>query len=807
MSKLLKTGLWVAGLVIYLLFCSISWQVLPAPGVFMSPNEGFWQNAPMQSSPATTLPDVPVSKEVDVVFDESGTPHIFAQSAEDAALVLGYLHARDRLFQMDFSYRAATGRLSEILGMRSLEYDLEMRRKGMGIMAENIAAFWNEDADHYHTHILPYMKGVNHYIKNLNRRDYPIEFKLLDYRPEKWDEFKMASVVAFLNHQLTFRHEDIAATQTRELLGEEMFERLFPAFYEDIPPVVPDKVANRDAQLGSVGNNDHPVESNFSNKEGFHRHFAQPSSFLGSNNWVVSPQRTEDGSLFLANDPHLPLTLPSIWYECHMVSPGSNQYGFSLPGIPLIYIGINEHFAVGTTNVGMDYLDYYEIHWEDEERKSYVVDDEVKKVEWREERIGVRGREDYVDSMAVTLFGQMPFYRDEENPMSNYAMRWAATMPSKDHMKALVKKQYADNIDDFQKAVQEFSGPPQNIVYGDKHGNIGLFVVGSLPDRRDAMDGRFLRDGSTMESLLDATIPRDSMPKLINPASGFVASANQQTAGADFPYPMLGNYNLDRGTYLYHYLDTASNIDLERMKRLQNDNRSQKALEICAGLLPLLDTTNMTPVEIRYYELLTSWDHTFEPNSIEAVFFKIWQRDWLSRSWDRVFTEVGLLRPNWKTTLSLIVNSDSVPEEEEEILTELKAAIAKAFSHATKETAEWEEKNGGDYWVKFRNSYIQHIARIEAFGEYELHTGGTRSALNSIFDDKGPSLRMIAQFNGEERRFFTSLPGGRSGNPGNRLYDSGLKYWLEGNYREVYLGDNPDPLLENASGRLIIGRD
>lgn len=788
---MLKSVLWFLALVLYLLAASFNWVNLPPLGFFLSPNEGFWQNADPLTEFEITEQFDGLREEVKILYDHRGVPHIFAGNISDATFALGYLHARDRYFQMDFTSRAATGRLSEIIGTTGIPYDREMRKKGMGLMTENIASHWNENPPHVKTYLDPYLEGVNFYLSTLQRRRLPIEFKLLNYGPTGWTRENTASIISFLNHQLTLRHSDKEATEALEKLGPDLFFQLFPTYFEDIPPVIPDDWNQTPVLTGSTVRSGAQVE----NLSAIER-FTIPPKGLGSNNWAVGPSRTIDGSVFVANDPHLSLTLPSIWYECHIVTPEINQYGFSIPGVPIIYLGINQSNAIGTTNVGMDYLDYYKISWKDDSRTIYIIDGNEYELKWRREVIDVRGKNSLHDSMPITPFGHMPFYSESDHPLSDYAVNWRAIQPQEDQLKALSHHHRIQSVEEFTAMAGLLSDPPQNLVYGDNNGNIALIITGNLPLRETPFDGAFLREGNTFSNLLSASIPPKHGPRAINPESGFVASANQISTGPNFPYYMLGDFNLDRGTYLFNALDSMQTIDLRAMKALQTDNRSQKAIEITNALLPIINTLSLSEAELEWYRKMEQWDHRFEKNSGEAVFLKIWEEALRSIAWESLRDSLGsaTLIPNWKNTIRLITqnpdqlfffNSDPDDQINGHTIT------LHSFKEAVNQINQMESDSPA-LWAEYRQASIPHLARIEAFGHPFINSGGTRSALNSIYRNTGPSMRMIARFKGDEREFYVSLPGGSSGNPGNRWYDNHLENWIEERYEKVYIGKNPD---------------
>lgn len=790
--------------------CSVSWGSIPSLGSFLSPMDGFWQSAEMTTNGESHEIKLGVESEVEVVFDERGIPHIFASSLRDAFYIQGYLHAADRLFQIDFTSRAATGRLSEIIGPGALEFDREMRRKGMPIMVENMAKFWKNNQE-VNPFLDPYIAGINSYLQLLKKRHHPIEYKLMEYSPESWTAENTASILAYLNHQLTYKHRDVEATNTLNVLGIEEFNKLFPQRFEDEIPVVPfgwadnypTSTSNRDTLLGSLLPG---IFNPFSEEIIPTSGFQMPSELNGSNNWAIAPNKTVGGSTFLCNDPHLPLTLPSIWYECHIVTPEVNFYGFSIPGVPGFFLGMNDHYAVGTTNVGLDYLDYYKIHLFEDGKDQYIVDGEKKEFTWRKEIIKVKGQQSILDSFPQTEVGLMPFYDWKDHPLKQYAIKWRAIDPQGDILQALLQMISTTEFSSLMTVADQLTSPPQNIVYADLSGNIGLRITGDQPIRSNATDGQFLRDGSSLKNLLNKSIPQRELPFVYNPNGGFVASANQISTGTDYPYPHVGNYYSYRGTYLHNRLDSMGDINLNKMMELQNDNTSLLAIEMIHVLSKKIDDSDLTLKESEMFSTLLEWNCRFDENSTEAVFVKIWEKNLIELCWSDFKSDENLLTPSLKATLQLIEqegNSTYFDKMHTQSVENAKDLVIESFKNSFLEFRNWKDESTNSNWSDFRNSSIGHLARIDGFGITSIKSGGTSSALNALKSNHGPSMRMIVEFKEGEGQIYTNLPGGRSGNPGSPYYDNLFPDWEKGNYHPCYTGNDPDPLMNNRTGQLF----
>jgi len=355
----------------------VSSEPIPKMGRFLSPFTGFWKNAtPTSFFPERkTIDNHQLIAPVTVQTDTLDVPHIFAQNMDDAMYVQGYLTAKDRLWQMDFSARATAGRLAELFGPNLVKYDTDQRRIGFQRSAQSAIDEWQKVPKNMHL-LERYCDGVNAYIDQLQQGELPLEFKLMNYQPERWTPLKIALLFKAMAKTLNYGHDDIEMTNLRTVLGQKAFDFLYPEYNSKQKTVVPDfgqwdslrvnlaeKHPNwRDVQVDSTLTTAIP--------------FPKPHPGIGSNNWAVSGKKTKSGKPILCNDPHLSLTLPSIWYMLQIHTPEVNSMGVSLAGIPGVIIGFNENVAWGVTNVGQDVNDWYRITWTNKNHTRYLLDDE-----------------------------------------------------------------------------------------------------------------------------------------------------------------------------------------------------------------------------------------------------------------------------------------------------------------------------------------------------------------------------------------------------------------------------------------------
>ena len=323
---------------------------LPALGRFISPFQGIWQSV----TPDNASYDLKgqTSGNVRILFDERDVPHIYADNLEDALFAQGYLHAANRLFSMDISTRAASGRLSEIIGQRTIALDRKARERGYEWSATEKAKHWN---DHEGNKAImdAYVNGVNAYVQSIDYKHWPMEYKILSHDPVQWTSVHSALTLTNMAIALCIGEDDLEYSTARAKLSAEDYAFLFPDHNPKESPIIPsEKTWDFTAQGSSA-----PVQSLPNALPEDKTEDERQKDLNGSNNWAVAGSKTAHGFPILANDPHLGLTLPNIWYEMEIHTPEMSVHGVSLPGLPFIVIGFNENIAWGSTNSGQDVLD------------------------------------------------------------------------------------------------------------------------------------------------------------------------------------------------------------------------------------------------------------------------------------------------------------------------------------------------------------------------------------------------------------------------------------------------------------------
>ena len=769
---------------------------LPPLGTFLNPYEGALRST--DPDYYLDVPEMPgLRAPVEVYYDERLVPHIYAATAEDLYYAQGYVQAQHRLFQLDLTARAAEGRLSEVLGPRTREIDLRRRRIGGGPLATQMDSLWREDPTTY-TAAQRYAEGVNAYIATLSPADYPIEYKLLDFAPSEWSPRHTALVAVNMAYVLNSGSDDVPATRIRERFGAEAYEYLYPLRTPEDAPVIPagtpfgkTDTALLNASRG-LGRQPEPVlgEARGGRPRSATEGFEGTREGIGSNNWAVGPSRTASGFPLLANDPHLQLTLPSIWFESELHAEGIAVHGVSLPGVPGITIGFNADCAWGVTNVGQDVVDWREVVYTDAARtRSQTGPGTTAPVRRRIERIGVRGEADLVDTVMVTSHGPVVYAPDEEDARAGLAMDWLTLRrPSVSSLAAFLRLNTASTLDDYLAASRSYEWPAQNMVFANRAGDIALRVSGTLP-RQLPGQGEFVRRPG--DPGVDGYIDPAENPVAINPEQGYLASANQISTAADYPYEYRGYFDHHRGRRINQLLRNTTGATPETMAAYQLDDYGLQAAEMTPVMLATVSRGNLSARALGLLQVLETWDYRYTADAFAPVIFETWVDEVARQTWDE-FEEMDIggraIAPaDWR--LGLLIEQDAASEWFDNRSTEQRetARVILAQALTAVETRLDSLDQLGDYdWATENAPAVNHLTRIPAFSRRGLRTGGRGGTLNAIQGDVGPSWRMIVDLSPPVRASVV-YPGGQSGRPGHPHYDDFVDAWAAGEYYDVGL--------------------
>ncbi len=790
------------------------WGSVPAIGKFISPQHGFWQNAEDATAFKELSLNFPQLKQkAEVYFDDRMVPHVFAQNDEDAYFIQGYLHAKFRLWQMEFQTHAAAGRISEILGNdpRFIRYDRETRRLGMVYAAENALKEIEKDpvgkacADSY-------TAGVNAYIVNLTESELPVEYKLLGYKPEKWTNLKIALLLKQMTRTLADFDLDLEKTNAKSKLSLADFDALYPPIADSLEPIIPKGTLFPQQSVVPVM----PVTADslyFEKKESLAvTEFTKQNPANGSNNWAVSGKKSKSGAPILCGDPHLDLTLPSIWYEMQITVPGSSTYGASLPGTPYIIIGFNDDIAWSVTNAGQDVKDYYEIKFRDVSKKEYWFNNEWTSSRLKIETIKVKGALPIYDTVAYTIFGPVIYdqgFTEELAHEKALAVRWSAHDPSNE-ANTFYQLNRAKNYMDYEEAIRGFTCPAQNFVFASRSGDIAIWQQGRFPARWNRQ-GMFVMPGNDSSYMWQGSIPQGENPHILNPERGFVESANQRPVDSTYPYYIPGDYIIPRGITITKNLSRMEQIVPEDMMALQNSNYNVQASYFRPVLLKYIKEEELDAAEKGFLSLVKGWDLNNSAQSKATTVYQSWFDSLEVLIWKDELNQVTPQAPwpNEQTLIEALLKDsafrfiDNINTTEKETLYEV---VTSALKKATPELMD-QEKAGSLEWAKHKNTTIYHLLRssVKPFARAGISIGGGGNIVNAVTHSHGPSWKMIVHLT-DKIEAYGVYPGGQSGNPGSKYYDNGVDVWAAGKYNTLWMMREKETKDKRIMGKMMFDK-
>lgn len=722
-----------------------------------------------------------LENDVEVIRDGYGIPHIYAENLLDLFLANGYVTAQDRLWQMELTRRSAGGTMSEIFGEAMLKSDLFYRNIGLNRTAERLAQRAGEEHKGEHIEILgAYCAGINEYISH-NRDTLPLGFHLLQFSPEEFtirDNILFLLAVSFGLTATSF--VKLVRLKLIEKLGEEAASLLFPVGR------MPSFAAQSEYGLGLLQGNSG-----------------------GSNNWVVSGEKSITGKPLLANDPHLFLTIPGIWYETHLCAPDLNAVGFSIPGIPGITIGHNESIGWGYTNSCADVQDIYIEKANPENPEEYLNNDRWINFDTVEEEIEIRGKEPLIKEFQLSNHGPIL----ESFPMGFGGIGF---FPIEDKFKLAYKSiehdvdvvetfaavsllNRAQNWVEFKKALEHWVVPSQNVVYADIEGNVGYLMSGRVPIRKRGQ-GVVPVPGWKQEYEWEEYIPFEEMPCSFNPKTNFIATANNKVIPPDYPYLISHFFSYpDRFQRISELLLEKHKLSLDDFKRIQLDLFSRRAREISQYLIKVPPQNERQSEAI---EVLKRWDYRMEVDSSAALIYYVWSRKSLQillkeRLGNELYTLFMMGSANllyflkypfrWLyagTSQSNLTNRNKLLSDS------LELALEELSEKHGSNIEKW--KWGLEHHITFTHPLSRIHPDLQSLNRGPIELPGDRFTVN-LFPATpisgyrclgGVSCRMILDFS-DLRNSIAVAPPGQSGHPLSQHYADMIDPWVRGEHHPM----------------------
>ncbi len=766
-----------------------------------------------------------LTEPVEIIKDDWGISHVFAQNQKDLFFAQGFNVARDRLFQLEIWRRQATGTLAEILGEKALSRDI-----GARLLTARVDM--KKEMNHYHPQgqeiITSFVRGINAYIDFIKQNPdlLPLEFRLLDIKPEHWTPEVVVS-----RHNGLFRNcgSEISMSRTVRILGAEKTENLM-----DFNPSGSGLKVEKGVDLSLISPD--ILELYYASRSRVRfspEEIADPSlratqslappgyllppplehirqtMDLGSNNWVVSGKLTATGFPMMANDPHRSQQVPSLRYWVHLVAPDWNVIGGGEPALPGISIGHNEHGAWGLTIFAIDQEDLYVYETNPAHPNQYLYQGKWEEMNVIQESIHVKDGPSVTADLKFTRHG--PVLYEDKNNHKAYALRAAWLEIGGAPYLASLRMDQAKNWEEFREACSYSHTPSENMVWADIRGNIGWQAVGITPLRKNwngllpvPGDGRFEWEGY---------LPIQKLPHIYNPEQEFFATANQYNIPEGYPHILGLQWSAPfRFLRIKEFLSLKKKLTLKDMMDLQQDELSLPA----RTLVPLLKGLHSEEARVqKAMEMLLAWDYVMDKDSIPAAIYTNWVRRLTRNVWEKFIPEKAqkvFSSGSMEKIIGFLISPDEHfgPEpaagRDSLLVRSLEEGVSNLVERLGPDMDKWQYGQ-----EKFHHVTIRHLFSSAVNEELRakldvgpLPRGGNSYTVNNTSSGynqtSGASFRIIADLSDWDKSFGTNSPG-QSGNPNNPHYADLFEMWARGDYFPVYFSRKK---VESAAEKITI---
>ncbi|WP_371805193.1 penicillin acylase family protein [Candidatus Lokiarchaeum ossiferum] len=845
---------------------SIPFGMIPPLGNFLLPGTGIW-DVPDNYASYEEIYDENLNDEVKIYRDEFGVPHIYGSNEEDLMFALGYCHAQDRIIQMDLIRRSSRGTLSELVGSSALETDkfniLKMEAYWANLTYIEMKASKDPQIQNIRTIMEKYVAGVNLYISTSDNAR-PFEYQFLDAEISPWDVIDTLVYAKYISEYFTWGYSDFQRYSDVMTLGKDNYTELFgfPAPYQipvvpnygefdtiSVPPSLPNPSSD------STPASSYAQDSKFAQ---FSKEFANeflkgisqfpqeaerinPEYIIGSNNWVISGNKTESGLPLLCNDMHLGWSLPGMWHEAHLIETDSdlNVYAVFLPGVPLPVAGHTNYLGWGETIAAFDMQDWY--YYNGINETHYEYKGEPIPYEVHEVLIPVKGNDPVSYRFNATVHG--PVFTNlisvpELFEDSVIACKWVSQNITYDYL-ALYGYMHAKDVHEFDEASKFFACLPLNIAFGDVEGNIGMRPNAKVPIRNDSNlpdwhigNGRMPYNGSKGEGEWIGYVDFDDLPVSINPEQGYLTSANQQIAGPDFPNvdSINGGGSVGyRARRLNTLLASGNEFTINDMKEIQLDLYSPRAGNFTPYLInALASVTEKTKLQQDVYDELVSWDYIMLGSSPATTIFNIWNDAYLhSTFYDDMDLRGDFSTPSW-AVLEYLTKEEPNSKWFDNVSTSIEENRDSTILYGLEKSLSALEKYYGTddisawKWGDIHQLTFDHLLGLPGLGVGPFPGNGTSVTVNPSYTQNfvnwevrygasrgGPSERIIVDFSNMNNSL-SVIPSGESAISSSEHYADQLTLFLRGEFHNQYFkAEDPDTLEKwcNVESILVLKKE
>jgi penicillin G amidase len=734
-----------------------------------------------------------ISKTTNVYFDEYGIPHIYAKTQKDAMTVLGYVHAQDRLLQMELLRRIAPGKLSEIFGTKALKNDLFFAGLGIEEASDKAISELDKNSETYKMS-MAYLEGINQYLENGKT---PIEFTILGIKKEKFTLKDVYNTFGYMAFSFAMAQKtDPLLTNIRDKLGKEYLKDL--GINSDFNFT---KIKNYEGKSKDYSEISKSVASLLDN--------SPIPPFIGSNSWVLGSEKTKNKKVIFENDPHIGFSQPCVWFEAHISCPNFENYGYYLAGTPFPLLGHNREYAYGLTMFENDDLDLFQEELNPKNANEYKTIEGYKTITTHTKIIKVKDSTSVKLNVKETIHGPIMngllATLSSEKPVS---MSWIYTQQKNRSIEAVYKLSNAKNVDDFYKNIELISSPGLNIMYGDARGNIAWITSGKLYKSDKSINTNFVLDGTNdvddKKQFLDFT----KNPHAINPPWNYVASANNQPeAFENYLYP---GYYLpeNRAKRIQSLVEPKNDWTLDEVAKMSTDNVAIIDKEIASRWLKMVDKNSKSATILKSIKILENWNGSTDINEIAPTIYNKWVYFYLKNTFEdelgvddfnnflgtHIMKQVIANQSQNATSIwwDNILTKTKKENQQEIINTSFQQAISSLEIQNGKNVSDW--KWGKIHTLEHKHPLGQVAILSKTFNVGTFEVSGSNEVINNmifVYSDNpkseikaGPSTRRIIDFSNIENSL-SILPTGNSGNPMSKHYNDQAKMYAEGKFRKM----------------------
>ncbi len=747
-----------------------------------------------------------LENEVEVYFDDYGIPHIYAQNEHDARRTLGYVHAQDRLWQMELIRRIAAGRLSELFGDKMIRNDKFFSSLGIEEAAEKTIQNLDTTTQAY-TLAMAYLDGVNQFIKE---GPTPIEYYLIGLEKEAFTLKDVYNVIGYMGFSFAIAHKtEPVLTEIKERLGAEYLSELGVEI---------------DSTTTLIRNEKNPIfESRLAEAVNEIYESLPVPPFIGSNSWVIGPEKTKNGKVIFANDPHIAFSQPAVWYQSHIVTPEYEIYGYNLALTPFPLLGHNRDYAYGLTMFANDDLDFYFEEDANSEGTRYNTPEGPKNYKTIKKRIEVKDGETLEYDLRVSRHG--PIVNDvieQINDDRPIAMDWVYTNYQNKMLEVSYQMSHARSLNEFRNAASMIHAPGLNVMYGDAQDNIAWFASGRLHKFKPGINSKLILNGNSDDDQKEL-IDFEDNPQAINPSWNYVYSANNQPDSiAGILYP--GYYQPeDRAKRIVNILDAKDDFTKEDVMTMINDVTSAMTPVMVDRAFAGLETDSFTDSEKQALEYLTSWDGNYRVESVAPTIYNRFLYEWLENTYK---DEMGATFYTYLNTSQQkkvaanqmarkasvwwddITTTNTVETKEDIVRTSLTEALEFLTAQLGDDLSSWT-------WNRVHTIEHQHpMGQVKSLRNYfnvgPFEINGGKEVINNLSFNldstgyykvrSGPSTRRVIDFSNIEASMSIS-PTGQSGNPLSDHYRDQAQKYVNGEFVPMLMNKER---IANSENKLIL---